>query len=54
MKRKHSDKTIQYIPIQTNIKVGYTWFSFNSWKVKKAQKMILKFIPKLFMHLLGR
>ena len=54
MKRKHSDTTIQYLPIQINIKVGYTWFACNSWKVKNAPKTSLKTIQKLFMHLLRR
>ena len=62
VKRKHNDKTIQYTTSQTNMKVGYTWFACNRFKVERhsenehkiltntvhasVKKIILKETPK--------
>ena len=42
MKRKHNDKTTQYIPSPHDRKVGYTWFACNSCKVKIPPKNKVK------------
>ena len=35
VKRKYNDKTIQCTTSQTNMKVGYTWFACNRFKVER-------------------
>ena len=40
MKRKHNDKTTQFIESPHIRKVGYTWFACNSCKVKIPPKTI--------------
>ena len=38
MKRKHNHKSIQYTPSPSKRKIGYTWFSCKSCKVKTHRK----------------
>ena len=42
MKQKHNNKSIQYTPSPSNRKIGYTWFSCKSCKVKKRTENELK------------
>ena len=51
MKRKHNHKSIQYTPSPRKRKIGYTWFSCKSCKVKNAPKMNSKSTTTTFICL---